>query len=85
MSQHNKTRSVGSVGKKAGEVESASLASPSGPTFYRREQHRERRRRAEEGFEPGSDSDRGSQSLRPHYLVPQPLSVPNRRVLEGGL
>jgi len=31
MSQHNEKRSVGSVGKKAGEVESASLASPSGP------------------------------------------------------
>jgi hypothetical protein len=31
MSQHNESRSVGSVGKQAGEVDSESFASPSGP------------------------------------------------------
>ncbi|GAA0718376.1 hypothetical protein GCM10009060_08150 [Halorubrum trapanicum] len=31
-------------------------SNPSGPTSCRREQHRERRRRAEERFEPGSGS-----------------------------
>ena len=31
MSQRKQTRSVGSVGKRAGEADSASFASPSGP------------------------------------------------------